>query len=104
MKARFPSRAGQTARIVVHVNDGRLDDADHKPIIDRARQQLSTGHDVAGVTDPFAPQSAALSQDGQTAYVDVAYALDKLSITQLHDAQIAADNASTGGVQTEFTG
>ena len=80
---RFPSRAGQTARIVVHVDDGRLDDADHKPIIDRARQQLSSGHDVAGVTDPFAAQSAALSQDGQTAYVDVAYALDKLTVTQL---------------------
>jgi len=101
---RFPSRAGQTARIVVHVNDGRLDDADHKPIIDSARQQLSSGHDVAGVTDPFAAQSAALSQDGQTAYVDVAYALDKLTVTQLHDAQTAATNAQAGGVQTEFTG
>jgi RND superfamily putative drug exporter len=38
LKDRFPGRAGQTARIVVHVQDGRLDDADHKPIIDRARQ------------------------------------------------------------------
>jgi RND superfamily putative drug exporter len=101
---RFPARAGQTSRIVVHVADGRLDDAEHKPIIDRVRQQLSTGHDVSGVTDPFATQSAALSQDGQTAYVDVAYALDKLTVTQLHDAQAAADAASAGGVQTELTG
>ena len=101
---RFPARAGQTSRIVVHVADGRLDDAEHKPIIDRVRQQLSTGHDVSGVTDPFATQSAALSQDGRTAYVDVAYALDKLTVTQLHDAQAAADAASAGGVQTELTG
>ena len=72
LSERFPARAGQASRIVVHVADGRLDDAEHKPIIDRVRQQLSTGHDVSGVTDPFATQSAALSQDGQTAYVDVA--------------------------------
>jgi RND superfamily putative drug exporter len=104
LTARFPSRAGQAARIVVHVNDGRLDDADHRPIIDAARQQLSNGHDVAGVTDPFDPQSAALSHDGRTAYVDVAYALDKLTVTQLHDAQAAATNAEAGGVHIEFTG
>ncbi|MBI5089592.1 MAG: MMPL family transporter [Actinobacteria bacterium] len=101
---RFPSRAGQTARIVVHVDDGRLDDADHRPIIDRARQQLSSGHDVSSVTDPFAAQSAALSEDGRTAYVDVAYAVDKLTVTQLHDAKAAAAAAQTDGVQTEFTG
>ena len=34
----------------------------------------------------------------------MAYALDKLTVTQLHDAQTAADNAKAGGVQTEFTG
>src|SRR3954471_4463527 len=101
---RFPSRAGQTSRIVVHVADGRLDDAEHKPIIDGIRLQLSRGHDVADVTDPFGAQSAAVSQDGQTAYVDVAYALDKLTVTQLHDAQAAASAASAGGVQTELTG
>src|SRR3954468_13475663 len=101
---RFPTHAGHGARIVVHVADGRLDDTDHKPVIDAARQQLSTGHDVADVTDPFAPESAALSKDGRTAYVDVAYTLDKLTVTQLHDAQTAASGAEAGGVQTEFTG
>ncbi len=101
---RFPSHGGQAARIVVHVDDGRLDDADHKPIVDQALQQLSTGHDVASVTDPFAAESAALSEDGQTAYVDVAYALDKLTVTQLHDARTATHDAIADGVQTEFTG
>ena len=101
---RFPSHAGQSARIVLHADHGRLDDAEHKPVIDAVRQQLSTGHDVAGVTDPFAAQSAAVSDDGQTAYVDVSYTLDKLTVTQLHDATAAADTARAAGVDTEFTG
>ena len=49
-----------------------------RPPSSRPATQLAAGHDVAGVTDPFAPQSAAVSADGQTAYVDVAYAVDKL--------------------------
>jgi RND superfamily putative drug exporter len=104
LNARFPSRAGKSARIVVHVAGGRLDDTTHRPAIDRIRQQLAAGHDVAGVTDPFAAQSAALSADGQTAYVDVAYTLDKLTVTQLHDATRAAEGGRADGVQTEFTG
>jgi RND superfamily putative drug exporter len=104
LKDRFPSHAGQSTRIVVHIDDGRLDDADHRPTVERVREQLSRGHDVAGVTDPFVAQSAAVSPDGQTAYLDVAYSLDKLTVTQLDDATIAADTARAAGVQTEFTG
>jgi RND superfamily putative drug exporter len=66
----FPSQGGKTARVVFHTNDGRLDDAGLKTSIEQARQQLASGHDVTNVTDPFAPQSAAVSADGRTAYVD----------------------------------
>ena len=104
LKDRFPSHGGQSARIVLHVDEGRLDDADHRPTVDRARQQLSTGHDVAAVTDPFAAQSVAISGDGQTAYLDVAYTVDKLTVAQFHDATTVADQARAAGVHTEFTG
>ena len=104
LKERFPSQGGLGARIVFHTNTGRLDDASHKPIVEQARRTLATGHAVAGVTDPFAPQSEAVSADGTTAYVDVAYSVDKLTVTQLNDATAAATNARTAGVQTEFTG
>jgi putative drug exporter of the RND superfamily len=104
LKDRFPSRGGQATRIVIHVDDGRLDDADHRPTIDRARQQLATGHQVTNVTDPFATGSVAISPDGHTGYVDVAYDVDKLTTTQFHDATMAADGARNAGVQTEFTG
>ena len=104
LKNQFPSQAGQTARIVVHVDEGRLDDPDHKPTVQRARNQLLTGRDVASVTDPYATQSAAISADGQTGYLDVAYTLDKLTTKQLTDATGAADLARADGIQTEFTG
>src|SRR3954471_9863147 len=98
LKDRFPSQGGASARIVLHTDEGRLDDTDHAAAIDRARQQLDRGTDVADVTAP------ALSADGRTAYVDVAYTVDKLTGAQLDDAHAAAEVARVDGVQTELTG
>src|SRR5436190_16150342 len=71
---RFPSQGGQSARIVLHTGEGRLDDGDHAATVTRARAQLAASNGVASVTDPFAAQSAAVSNDGRTAYLDVTYA------------------------------
>jgi putative drug exporter of the RND superfamily len=101
---RFPSQGGQTARIVLHTDTGRLDDAEHAPAVAEARTQLARGTDVAGVTDPFAAEAAALSPDGQTAYLDVTYNLDKLTATQLDDAEAVRDQAAATGVEVELTG
>ncbi len=101
---RFPSHGGQSARIVLHTDEGRLDDAAHSATVTRTREQLAGGHGVAGVTDPFAAHASAVSFDGKTAYVDVAYALDKLTTTQLDDATAVTDHARTRGVSVELTG
>ncbi|MGD9705317.1 MAG: MMPL family transporter [Acidimicrobiia bacterium] len=101
---RFPSQGGLSARIVLHTDDGRLDDADHLATVERARAQLGAGAAVAAVTDPFAPEAAAISADGQTGYIDVTYALDKLTATQLGDALAVTDAAGVDGVQVELTG
>jgi putative drug exporter of the RND superfamily len=104
LNARFPSRGGQTARIVFHTSSGRLDDAGHAPVVLQARARLATGHGAVGVTDPFAPQAAAMSADGKTAYLDVDYALDKLTASQLADATAVAQRARAGGVQVALSG
>jgi len=101
---RFPSQGGVSARIVLHTDDGRLDDAQHMATVEQARAQLAVGADVAGVTDPFAAEAAAISADGQTAYLDVTYSLDKLTGTQLDDAMAVTDRARAGGVRVELTG
>ena len=104
LDARFPSQGGLAARIVLHTDDGRLDDTEHRPVVEQARELLGAGVSVAAVTDPFAPESAAVSADGQTGYIDVTYALDKLTVTQLHDALAVTDAARADGVQVELTG
>jgi RND superfamily putative drug exporter len=104
LRDRFPAESGKSARIVFHTTDGRLDDAGHKDRVEQARQQLASGRGVAAATDPFAPQSAALSVDGRTAYIDVAYTIDKFTTTQLADATAAASITRAAGVQTNFTG
>jgi putative drug exporter of the RND superfamily len=101
---RFPSQGGLTARVVLHTDEGRLDDAEHAPAVEQARARLARGADVASVTDPFAAEAAALSADGRTAYLDVAYHLDKLTTTQLHAAIAVSDEAAADGVQIELTG
>ena len=101
---RFPSQGGLSARIVLHSDVGRLDEGDHAATVDEARLRLARGSGVADVTDPFATGAAAVSADGRTAYLDVTYALDKLTTTQLHDASAVADGARAAGVQVELTG
>ena len=51
---RFPSQGGLSARIVLHTDEGRLDDPAMAATVEQARAQLAGGTDVAGVTDPFA--------------------------------------------------
>ena len=104
LNARFPSQGGQSARIVFHTDNGRLDDSAHEATVAQARARLAGGHDVAAVTDPFASQSAAVSADGHTAYVDVSYSLDKLTSAQLDDALAVTEGARAGGVHVELTG
>jgi RND superfamily putative drug exporter len=104
LDARFPSQGGLSARIVLHADDGRLDDADHAPTVGQARAELAAGTGVAGVSDPFAAESAAVSADGQTAYLDVTYALDKLTSTPLDDALAVTHEVRASGVEVELTG
>jgi len=104
LASRFPAQAGKTARIVFHTGAGRLADAGHKTSIEQARERLAAGRNVAAVTDPFAPQSGAVSADGRTAYVDVAYTIDKFTKTELDDASAAAKISRAHGVETNFTG
>ena len=101
---RFPSQSGKTARIVFHAGERRLDGAGPEASIEQARRQLGSARDVAAVTDPFGPGSGALSADGRTAYVDVAYTVDKFTTAHLADATSAAAVTRAAGVQTEFTG
>ena len=101
---RFPAQSGKTARIVLHTTAGRLDDTRRERSVEQFRDRLGANRDVTAVTDPFGPRSSALGPDGRTAYVDVAYAIDKFTTAQLDEANAAASITRGAGVQTDFTG
>ena len=101
---RFPSQGGQSARIVLHTDEAGSTTPTTAPTIDEARAAARRGHGRRRRDRPVRPESAALSDDGQTAYLDVAYAVDKLTATQLEDATAVADGARADGVQVELTG
>ncbi len=98
LQERFPSHGGQTARIVLHADGGRLDNAERAVGVDRVRQALSAGEDVSSVSEP------ALTADGQTAYVDVSYLVDHLTGSHHEDVVAAAASGEDAGVETELTG
>jgi RND superfamily putative drug exporter len=100
LRASFPSQGGQTARIVVHTDRGRLDDEAHRPTLEGLRRQLAGGRDVAAVTDPV----AAISDDGTTGYVDVAYTVEAFEPSHFEDVTTAAGAARAAGVAVEVTG
>ena len=76
---RFPSQGGQSARIVLHTDDGpprrRRPRADRRagPRPARRRARRRRRHRPVRARRP-----PRVSADGQTAYLDVTYALDKL--------------------------
>src|SRR3546814_18607744 len=72
--------------------------------LEQIRTGLAAGADVVNVTDPLAPGAAAVSADGQTAYLDVTYDLEQLTSAQLDDAMAVTDTASAAGLQVELTG
>ena len=47
-----PSPAGESGRVVFHVDEGRLDDPAHQAAVDAAIAELGDAADVTGVTDP----------------------------------------------------
>ena len=75
LQAQFPQKAGDTVQVVLHSEDGFSSAAVRKSAEDIFADVAADAH-VMGVASPFSPGGASqISQDGKTAYADVA--LDK---------------------------
>ncbi|PCG84719.1 hypothetical protein CIB93_17930 [Streptomyces sp. WZ.A104] len=75
------SADGATARVVFKAPSGeKVTDADNKREITGFVKELQSGSDqIASVADPF--QAQAVSQDGSTAYISVAYKVNSMELT-----------------------
>jgi RND superfamily putative drug exporter len=93
------------ARVVFTVDeDATLAEGDQRAAVEQALAQVAEGPHVVSVTDPFVENG--LSEDGQTAFAQVAYDVQTIDVTDadreaLFDAGRSAESAD---VQVEFGG
>ncbi|MFE5790977.1 MMPL family transporter [Streptomyces sp. NPDC056503] len=108
LEERFPGAGadGATARVVFKAPDGgKMTDAAPKAVVEETVAALKSGSDqIVSVTDPYTAQ--AVSRDGSTAYVSVAYKVNGMELTdETREALQQAGHAAQGkGLTVELGG
>lgn len=74
LQDRFPAQAGDTATVVLSVEDGTLRDPPRAAAVERTVQELAALEDVTGAVSPLAEAGQGqLSPDGRIGFVTVQY-------------------------------
>lgn len=108
LEKRFPGASpdGATARVVFKAPAGqKMTDAAHKAEVQKIVGELKSGSDQIGsVTDPY--QAQAVSKDGSTAYISVAYKVNGMELTDdsRDSLKKAGDEARDTGLTVEIGG
>lgn len=108
LEQRFPgsSADGATARVVFKAPEGeKVTDSANKAEITGIVNELSSGSDqIASVADPF--EAKAVSEDGSTAYISVAYKVNSMELTDATTDSLkdAGTDAQNSGMKVEIGG
>ncbi|MFE0652858.1 MMPL family transporter [Streptomyces sp. NPDC059534] len=108
LEERFPGAGadGATARVVFKAPAGqKVTDPAHKAVVEETVAALKSGSDqIVSVADPFTAN--AVSQNGSTAYVSVAYKVNAMELTdETREALIQAGESAQGkGLTVEVGG
>ncbi|WP_329622975.1 MMPL family transporter [Streptomyces sp. NBC_01255] len=108
LEERFPGAGadGATARVVFKAPEGqKVTDTAHKAVVEETVAALKSGSDqIVSVADPYTAH--AVSQDGSTAYVSVAYKVNAMELTdETREALTqAGHNAQGKGLTVEVGG
>ncbi|MER5962012.1 MMPL family transporter [Streptomyces sp. NPDC002057] len=108
LEERFPGAGadGATARVVFKAPEGqKMTDPAHKAVVEETVSALKNGSDqIVSVTDPYTAQ--AVSQNGSTAYVSVAYKVNAMELTDGTREALtqAGENAQGKGLTVEVGG
>ncbi len=102
---RFPERAGATAAVVFHVEDGLVTDTETAAGIAATVAEVQSLPEVLGITDPLAGERS-ISRDGSTAFAAVQFegSSAELGRETLDDLFATAAPAEAVGVQVEYGG
>jgi putative drug exporter of the RND superfamily len=100
-----PAFAGADSTIVFSVEDGTLEDPEHRTAIEGALEKVRGLDGVAQVADPFA-EGGAVSQDGRIAAVEVRYDVEPGDLEKADGEALldAAETAEDGGVDVSARG
>ncbi|WP_030216817.1 MMPL family transporter [Streptomyces bikiniensis] len=108
LEERFPGAGadGATARVVFKAPEGqKVTDPAHKAVVEETVAALRSGSDqIVSVADPYTAQ--AVSQNGSTAYVSVAYKVNAMELTdETREALTQAGEQAQGkGLTVEVGG
>ncbi|MER6099446.1 MMPL family transporter [Streptomyces sp. NPDC001728] len=108
LEERFPGAGadGATARVVFKAPEGqKVTDPAHKAVVEETVAALKSGSDqIVSVADPYTAR--AVSQDGSTAYVSVAYKVNGMELTDGTREALtrAGENAQGKGLTVEVGG
>ena len=104
LEERFPAQAGETGRVVFHVDEGRIDEPERQAAVRATLDRLAEGADVTAVTDPYDPRGPTVSADGTTAFAAVQYSEEVLTEEHAEEATAAVETSRQAGIQTELSG
>ncbi|MEU4067325.1 MMPL family transporter [Streptomyces wedmorensis] len=108
LEERFPGAGadGATARVVFKAPDGqKVTDPAHKAVVEETVAALKSGSDqIVSVADPYTAH--AVSQNGTTAYVSVAYKVNAMELTKETREALkqAGESAQGKGLTVEVGG
>ncbi len=103
LRDRFPGQSVHTSQVVVHSEDG-LKARPAKRAFAEARTALADVPHVVAVTNPYDPRGPTVSEDGQTAFVTLAFDTDRIERPEYDAAHAATTSLREAGMQVEYSG
>ena len=103
LRDRFPSEGGVSGRIVFSDPDGDVTDPAAQAVIAATLADIADDDEVLGVTDPFDPANASVSESGEVAFATVRYSVDPPGPEQGEAAEAAVEIARDAGLVAELS-
>ncbi len=103
----FPDQTNGSSPIVLHVNRGKLTEANNAQAVEAAAKGVAKKPHVASVLSPLSAQGAgALSKDQTTGYLSVTLAVSpgQLSVGEAHEIIDGANAAKAAGIEVQTGG
>jgi putative drug exporter of the RND superfamily len=107
LQERFPAAAGDSATVVLFVEEGTLRDGDRPAAIARTAEAIAGQPHVTSAVDPLSREGAGrLSRDGRIAFIEVQYdqTADDLGVEPAGRLDDAAALAERAGVEVAMRG